>query len=202
MICSTQIGMPRHLNNLSLSGQHFYMYNIISSDCYTIGIVHSRTSICKLPSKPNLADPACMHLSGETRKAETDRVAVGTFSGEGLSPVFQERAPWSIMDLALYSGCAVAFWLFFVVIVVVILVVVVVVGVIVVVILVVCGWGSCCHCCHCCSLWLLLWLLLLFVCLFVCLLVGWLVGWLVGLLVVVVVCLSLWFVVCGCWLLD
>ena len=38
------------------------------------------------------------HLSGETRKVETDRVAVGTFSGEGLSPVFQERAPWSIMD--------------------------------------------------------------------------------------------------------
>ena len=39
-----------------------------------------------------------MNLSGETRKVETDRVAVGTFSGEGLSPVFQERAPWSIMD--------------------------------------------------------------------------------------------------------
>ena len=38
------------------------------------------------------------YLSGETRKVETDRVAVGTFSGEGLSPVFQERAPWSIMD--------------------------------------------------------------------------------------------------------
>ena len=38
------------------------------------------------------------HLSGETRKVETDRVVVGTFSGEGLSPVFQERAPWSIMD--------------------------------------------------------------------------------------------------------
>ena len=37
-------------------------------------------------------------LEGETRKVETDRVAVGTFSGEGLSPVFQERAPWSIMD--------------------------------------------------------------------------------------------------------
>ena len=37
-------------------------------------------------------------LSVETRKVETDRVAVGTFSGEGLSPVFQERAPWSIMD--------------------------------------------------------------------------------------------------------
>ena len=38
-----------------------------------------------------------INLSGETRKVETDRVAVGTFSGEGLSPVFQERAPWSIM---------------------------------------------------------------------------------------------------------
>ena len=38
------------------------------------------------------------HLSGETRKVETDRVAVGTFSGEGLSPVFQECASWSIMD--------------------------------------------------------------------------------------------------------
>ena len=38
------------------------------------------------------------NLSGETRKVETDRVAVGTVSGEGLSPVFQERAPWSIMD--------------------------------------------------------------------------------------------------------
>ena len=38
------------------------------------------------------------NLSGETRKVETDRVAVGTFSGEGLSPVFQERAPWSIID--------------------------------------------------------------------------------------------------------
>ena len=23
---------------------------------------------------------------------------VGTFSGEGLSPVFQERSPWSVMD--------------------------------------------------------------------------------------------------------
>ena len=33
------------------------------------------------------------HLSKETRKVETDRVAVGTFSGEGLSPVFQERSP-------------------------------------------------------------------------------------------------------------
>ena len=42
--------------------------------------------------------PPKYHLSGETRKVETDRVAVGTFSGEGLSPVFQERAPWSIMD--------------------------------------------------------------------------------------------------------
>ena len=39
-----------------------------------------------------------LYLSGETRKAETDRVAVGTFSDEGLTPVFQERAPWSIMD--------------------------------------------------------------------------------------------------------
>ena len=39
-----------------------------------------------------------LNLSGETRKVETDRVAVGTFSGEGLSPVFQERAPWSFMD--------------------------------------------------------------------------------------------------------
>ena len=38
------------------------------------------------------------NLSGETRKVETDWVAVGTFSCEGLSPVFQERAPWSIMD--------------------------------------------------------------------------------------------------------
>ena len=37
-------------------------------------------------------------MSGETRKVETDRVAVGTFSGEGLSPVFQERSPWSVMD--------------------------------------------------------------------------------------------------------
>ena len=43
-----------------------------------------------------IGDPK--YLSGETRKVETDRVAVGTFSGEGLSPVFQERAPWSIMD--------------------------------------------------------------------------------------------------------
>ena len=37
-------------------------------------------------------------MSGETRKVETDRVAIGTFSGEGLSPVFQERNPWLIMD--------------------------------------------------------------------------------------------------------
>ena len=36
------------------------------------------------------------NLSGETRKIETHRVVVGTFSGEGLSPVFQERS--SIMD--------------------------------------------------------------------------------------------------------
>ena len=39
-----------------------------------------------------------LYLSGEIRKVETDRVAVGTISGEGLSLVFQERAPWSIMD--------------------------------------------------------------------------------------------------------
>ena len=38
------------------------------------------------------------YLSGEIRKVETDRVAVETFSGEGLSPVFQERSPWSVMD--------------------------------------------------------------------------------------------------------
>ena len=38
------------------------------------------------------------YLSGETRKVETDRVAVGAVSGEGLSPVFPERAPCSIMD--------------------------------------------------------------------------------------------------------
>ena len=30
-----------------------------------------------------------VYLSGETRKVEMDRVAVGTFAGEGLSPVFQ-----------------------------------------------------------------------------------------------------------------
>ena len=39
-----------------------------------------------------------LYLSGEIRKVETDRVAVGTISGEGLSLVFQERAPWSIVD--------------------------------------------------------------------------------------------------------
>ena len=47
-----------------------------------------------------------INLSGETRKIETDRVAVGTFSSEGLFPVsseglfpvFQERFPWSIID--------------------------------------------------------------------------------------------------------
>ena len=27
-----------------------------------------------------------------------DRAIVGTFSDEGLSPLFQEHSPWSIMD--------------------------------------------------------------------------------------------------------
>ena len=48
------------------------------------------------------------NLSGETRKVETDRVAVGTFSGEGLSPGFQERSPWSragSQDLSSQSLC-------------------------------------------------------------------------------------------------
>ena len=48
--------------------------------------------------QPPMSPQKIKHLSGETRKVETDRVAVGTFSGEELSPVFQERAPWSIMD--------------------------------------------------------------------------------------------------------
>ena len=39
---------------------------------------------------PRLSLKVVTHLSGETRKVETDRVAVGTFSGEGLSLVFQE----------------------------------------------------------------------------------------------------------------
>ena len=43
------------------------------------------------------------HLSGETRKVETDRVAVGTFSGEGLCPVWLRNVSfgqsWKISPL-------------------------------------------------------------------------------------------------------